>query len=501
MKKLYSFIIMVVIMTLLTSTTAFADSSSSKIKVTVNKETIKYEVAPYIKNGEVMIPVKQTSEAFGATVKWDKKNKTVWVDLGMMHIELPVGKSEFYIHRDADFSGIPQTIKLKTPLKIVKGSLVVPGKKFFESIGMKVTWNSKKCVLAITGDSTITEDISYTVISAKDISKIKDVYKWYNKNNKKAGVQYIKHNGVMYVLVGAGKQSTGGYTVAINKIASVTSKKAFVSAIYKNSSPDKMVTEVETFPHVLLKIEGQKNLVSVGGEVQRIIVDYAPVKVPYEVIPSDYVKGNSTIMNWYNENNQKQGISFIRDGKYIYALIGAGEEPTGGYTISIDDIFYSSYDIVSINAKVSPPGDNVRVMMVITYPSLLIRIESDTIKTILGEVIDTTKTPSKENWVTMDSTTVTKMELFNLDQVKLMDITGTELNDIMKSFNEATIDQNLYIAMIAGNILKVTTNKGYVITFTSYGSETNVIANFEKEGDVRTFHLIAPVIAKILLQK
>jgi len=185
MKKLYSYVIMVVIMTLLTSATASAGSTAPKIKVTVNKETIKYEVAPYLKNGEVMIPVKQTSEALGATVKWDKKNKTVWVNLGMMHIELPVGKSEFYIHRDADFSGIPQTVKLKTPLKSVKGSVVVPGKKFFESIGMTVIWNSKKSVLSITGDNTIAKDISYTEISAEDISNIKDVNNWYNENNQK----------------------------------------------------------------------------------------------------------------------------------------------------------------------------------------------------------------------------------------------------------------------------------------------------------------------------
>ncbi len=501
MKKLYSFVIMVVIMTLLTSTTAFAGSTAPKIKVTANKKIVKYDVAPYLKNGEVMIPVKQTSEALGATVTWDKKNKTLWVNLGMMHIELPVGKSEFYIHRDADFSGIPQTVKLKTPIKSVKGSVVVPGKKFFESIGMTVTWNSKKRVLSITGDNTITEDISYTEISAKDISNIEAVNKWYNKNFKKAGVHYIKHDGVMYVLVGAGSQPTGGYTVDINKISSVSSKKAFVTAIYKNSSPDKMVTQIETFPHVLIKIEGYKNLTSVDGEVQEMIVDYAPVKVPYEEIASDFVKGNSTLLNWYNENNQKLGISYIRDGKYIYALISAGEKPTGGYTINIDDVFYSTYDTVSINASVTPPGDNVRVMMVITYPSTLIRIESDTIKTIVGEVIDTTKTPSKEKWVTMDSTTVTKMELFNLDQVKLMDITGTVINDIIKSFNEATIDQNSYIEMITGNILKVTTNDGYVITFTSYGSETNVISSFEKDEEIRTFHLIAPVIAKTLLQK
>jgi hypothetical protein len=71
----------------------------------------------------------------------------------------------------------------------------------------------------------------------------------------------------------------------------------------------------------------------------------------------------------------------------------------------------------------------------------------------------------------------------------------------MKAFNEATLDPNPYIEMIAGNVLKITTNDGYVLTFTSYGSKTNVIVNFEKDGDNRTFHLVAPVIAETLLRK
>jgi hypothetical protein len=218
-------------------------------------------------------------------------------------------------------------------------------------------------------------------------------------------------------------------------------------------------------------------------------------------ISFDDIKGNDILAKWYNENNQKQGISYIRDGKYMYALIGAGEKPTGGYTISIDNVFYSTADTVTINAKVTPPGDNVRVMMVITYPSTLIRMESDTIKTVVGDVLDNTKTPGKEKWITMDSDTVTKMELYTLDQVKIRDITGTEQDSIMKSFNEATLDPNPYIEMIAGSILKVTNNDGYLLTFTSYGSETNVIVSFAKDGDTRTFHLVAPVIAKTLLNK
>lgn len=379
MKKISSFVIIVLILTLLTSIPAYA-KKSKKIKVIVNDKTINCNIKPYLKDGEVMIPLRQISQAIGATVKWDNKTKTDWVHLDMLHVEVPVGKKSFYIHRDADISGIPEEVKLKNSTKIVNGKVVVPAKTFFESIGMTVKYDAKKRVLTIKSDNSVSDSVLY------------------------------------------------------------------------------------------------------------------------EEIPSDFVKGNETLMDWYNKNNMNAGVSSIRDGKYIYALIGAGEKPTGGYTIHIDNVVYSKDDTVSIKARITPPGDNVKVMMVITYPSILIRIKSETIKTVVGDIVDLSKTPSKEEWVTMDDTTVSKMELFNLDQVKIRDIKGTDKENIINSYNRATIDPNMYIEMITGYVLKVTMNDGYVLTFTSYGSKSNVIVKFEKDGDSRTFHIVAPEIANILLK-
>jgi hypothetical protein len=492
-KKIYTLVILVVLMTLFTNMTAFACSKTPKIKVTVNKNTVRYDVSPYLSKGEVMVPVEETAEAFGADVDWDKKNRTVWIHLDMIHVELIVGKSEFYIHRDADFSGIPQTIKLNTPIKYSRGSILVPAKTVFESIGMTVTWDSKRSELSITGDVTGNKEIKYTEITKDAIEKMRSLSAWYNRNYTKAGIHSMRYNGVMYVIASAGKKPTGGYTVGINNVTYETSSKALVDAYVKSPSPDMMVTQVETYPHILIKIEGQKKLRRVGGEVKENTPAPIPTVVNYEEITYDNIVNNSKLANWYTENNQKQGISYIRDEEYIYALIAAGERPSGGYTVSIDNIFYSSLDTVIISAKVTPPGDNVRVIMMITYPNKLIRIKSDTLKTIVGEVNDT-----KITWVTLDINTVKSMELYDLNQVKLRDIIGTEKDEIMQSFNMATIDPNPYIKMIAGKILKVTTTDGYLMTFSSYGSTTNVIASLEKAGVSKAYHLLAPGIAKYI---
>lgn len=497
MKKLMKLMALIVIMTLATGMTAYAKGSPQKIKVTVNGSTVKYHGSPYIKNSEVMIPVSQTVDALGGDTEWNKKDKTAWINLGMMHVELIVGKKEIYIHRDADFTGIPQTVKLNTPVTSTRGKVYIPGKTVLESMGMVVTWNKAKKVLAITDNSNFNNP-KYTEVSTEELAKLQDVTTWLNQNYQNSGVYSLKQNNLMYVLIAAGQKSTGGYTVGINEITYESAKKAFVSAYVKSPSPDMMVTQAITYPYLLIKIEGNKTLKSVSGEIRPIIYDSLPTTVAYDEIIFDDIKDNSKLANWYHENSQKLGINYIKDGNYIFALIGGGERPTGGFSVAIDQIYYSTADTVTIHARVTPPGDNVRVMMVITYPNMLIRINSEQVTKVVGDVVGVT---TKEKWMTMDTTTATKMELYNIEQVKLRDLTQLEKDTVIKSFNEATIDQNAYIEMITGNLLRVSLSDGYIVTFTSYGSQTNVIANFAKDGDNRSFHLVAPEISKLLLQK
>ena len=495
MKKIYILVILVALMSFTTNMTAYACNTKQKITVTVDSKTVKYEAVPYLSKGEVMIPAKETAEAVGGTFEWDKKKNTAWIHLAMTHLELINGKSEFYIHRDADFSGIPQTVKLNTSIRYSRGNVFVPGKTVFESLGTSVTWDAKKKALSISTNKSLNQELRYTIIAKEEIANLKLVNAWYNKYYTNAGIHSFRYNGAMYVLVSAGSKPTGGYSIGINKVYYETSTKAYINAFVKSPAPDMMVTQVETFPHVLVKIVGQKKLRSIKGELQELTSDSLPVKVSYEELSYEQIKKNERLVQWYTENNQSQGVHSIKDGGYIYALLGAGERPTGGYTLHIDKIYYSTADTVTVEAKVTPPGDNVRVIMMITYPSLLIRIKSDTLKTIHGEVLDT-----KISGVTLDNSNVTKMELYDLNQVKLKDITGSEKEEIMQAFRDAIIDYNPSIKMIAGKILKITTSDGYLITFSSYGSTTNIIASLDKGGVAKSYHLLSPGIAKYIYQ-
>lgn len=525
MKKFLSFILLLVIALMFTGTSVYAKSVTPKIKVD-NKE-IKTESKPYMKGNEIIIPVKKTFEALGAKVEYDKKSNIVLIKLNDTRIELPIGKKEFYVYKESD-KAKRQTFKLTTAIKRDKNVTFIEGKKLFECLGFKFSWDSKNKIFNITKPNSIdlTKDIPYTVISRDNIKDIKNVAKWYDDHYKKSGIHFKKHADVMYVLVSAGKKPTGGYSVGIEKISYKTEKKAYVNAYVKKPSADMMVIQVESYPHILIKITGNKQLDKVEGKIEEKKEDTKPTpptppkpptpptpptpftpptpptqptqpaKVTYQEISFDYIKYNEAMVKWYNENNQKKGINFTRLGNYVYILIGAGEKPTGGYSISIDEVILSSSDTVSIKARVIPPASNASVIMVISYPSKFIRIESTTIKNVVGEITDTTKLYDK--WITLEDSKVSLVELLDQDLIKIRDITGSERSSIIKAFNDATVDDSFYIMMITGKILKITTTDGYVLTFTSYGSENNVVVTIEKDKESKTFHLKAPVIAKLL---
>ena len=499
-KKFNLLIIMTMILTLMMSSTGYAKKIPNDIKVIVNNKTVKSKLMAYEKNGEVMIPLKKIVKELGATTKSVNKAKTEWVYFNGMQVEVTAGKKEAYVHRDNDFSGIPQTIVLNSQIERVKGKVFVPAISFFEGLGMTVNWNSSKRTLSISNNSPQESEVPYTIIEEKDIKNNKKVASWYKQNYQKSGIHSYKHAGALYVLVGLGEKLTGGYTVAINNITHVSKSTAYVSAYFTAPAPDMMVTQIVTYPHILLRIDGHKPIVRLSGDIQEKVISEIPGILTYEEITVEDIKGNETISKWYEQHKKNHGISYMKDGNYMYALIGAGERPTGGFTITINEVSYISADTVSIHATVTPPGPNVRVIMMLTYPSILIRFQSDTVKTVKGEV--TYFDPyDKKDLGYMDTETVSKMELYNLEGIKLRDITGNEMITIIESYNLSAIDPSFYIEMITGNTLKVTMKDATIITFTSYGSENNVIAKVDKNGTYSTHHLVAPVIAKTLLAK
>lgn len=68
------------------------------------------------------------------------------------------------------------------------------------------------------------------------------------------------------------------------------------------------------------------------------------------------------------------------DKENLFIAIGYGEQPTGGYSITVEEI-YQTGDTVEIKTQFAGPVKNEQVAGTITYPYIVIKVE-DTDKTV-----------------------------------------------------------------------------------------------------------------------
>lgn len=62
------------------------------------------------------------------------------------------------------------------------------------------------------------------------------------------------------------------------------------------------------------------------------------------------------------------------DGEYIYIVITYGEQPTGGYSIQVTDLYQTDKYII-ISTELLGPAEDEMVATVLTYPYIVIKTE------------------------------------------------------------------------------------------------------------------------------
>ncbi|NLC76867.1 MAG: hypothetical protein GX750_04525 [Clostridia bacterium] len=99
------------------------------------------------------------------------------------------------------------------------------------------------------------------------------------------------------------------------------------------------------------------------------------------------------------------------------------------------------------------------------------------------------------------------LEAGHIEAIQLTDLNGdlvreldpSEYEAIVQAINNAKEDESPYILMLAGYIMTVKLPDGE-IRFTSYGSETNVVAAVTVGEETKSKHLVCPEIAQILIE-
>lgn len=212
--------------------------AAGPIEIYVDGKQVSSDVAPIIKDGRTLVPLRVISENLGANVFWDNKSRTVHIKKDFRDISLKIGQS------NANING--KTNYLDVPAQIVKERTMVPLRFIGEALEAKVHW----------------DDVQRRVMVSKAKAKVSgDILEFtYQKVNQSPAI-IIKSDGNLDF-----KQvSTEDNSLALDIKASIKIKentlypdddfveKAFVAKIQDNPPTSRLI--VKTKPGVSYKIQ------------------------------------------------------------------------------------------------------------------------------------------------------------------------------------------------------------------------------------------------------
>lgn len=97
---------------------------------------------------------------------------------------------------------------------------------------------------------------------------------------------------------------------------------------------------------------------------------------------SDYEKLGSSIddeaiSKWLNENKKEQGIYYQNFNDSDYILISAGQCPTAGYSVELEQLYTNpDKNILYVDWKLDAPSANQMTAQVLTYPHAIVELKS-----------------------------------------------------------------------------------------------------------------------------
>ncbi|WP_201317844.1 stalk domain-containing protein [Paenibacillus sp. EPM92] len=107
----------------------------NKKAVTVNGKSLTLEQAPYITEGNTLIPIRFVTDALGGTVRWDEKERKVTVIRGTKMIDLWIDQKDLLVNGQRITAEVAPVIKSDITM--------VPLRILSENLGWKVTWDAK----------------------------------------------------------------------------------------------------------------------------------------------------------------------------------------------------------------------------------------------------------------------------------------------------------------------------------------------------------------------
>lgn len=130
-----------------TTTTVVTTMNSTSPRVMLNGQPLATSVAPQIRGGRTLVPMRDIFEALGATVVWNSATQEIRAQKGDIPVLLQIG------NRTARVGQENRTLE-EAPM-IYRGSTLVPLRFVSEALGANVTWNNATRIVGIMTNGRI----------------------------------------------------------------------------------------------------------------------------------------------------------------------------------------------------------------------------------------------------------------------------------------------------------------------------------------------------------
>lgn len=259
MRKTPLFLIIVLLVSSFFCQASFAEN---EFNIMLDGEKLELAVPHTFINWRTMITIDSgLFEKLGAKAGYDENEEKISIDSDYSTIEMTVNEPAAYIYRKFDFTGIPETIEMDVAPFIENGNVYIPLRFAVEGLGAQVDWDgiNKKVLITTNTDWEIIPveaPAEYKEVNYENIPD--DLADWVNTNRSSQGIRFKNLGDKTYIQISAGEKPTGGFSIELESVTKVAPGSIYLTAQVISPPPDMMVTQVLTYPYILIVIEDEE---------------------------------------------------------------------------------------------------------------------------------------------------------------------------------------------------------------------------------------------------
>ena len=126
------------------ATMAGAAGAQDGVRVRINGQPFRSQVAPLTENGRVLVPMRAIFEELGARVDYNNYDRSIVARRGGTVVRMNLGRDRAFVDR--------QSVRLDVPAQSYAGRTLVPLRFVSEALGANVDYDSYRQLVSIEDD-------------------------------------------------------------------------------------------------------------------------------------------------------------------------------------------------------------------------------------------------------------------------------------------------------------------------------------------------------------